>query len=95
MALHPDFEKNCYVQLAASALSTSYEKAADVIQFCASIPDKFQSGCFAQIGYNITAGTPLTQETIKELCLKAPASYQSSCMGKQHQYVPVVPPSQD
>jgi len=49
---YPDFKSDCYVQLAASTLSTIPDQAR-VKKFCEGLEQQFQSACFGQIsGYN-------------------------------------------
>jgi hypothetical protein len=47
----PTFESDCYVQMAASDLSTIPGDTEKVRTFCLSLEQQFQSACLAQVGY--------------------------------------------
>jgi hypothetical protein len=78
-----NFQQNCYVQLVASVLSTSYEKASEAIDFCSTLElEPFQHACLQQIGYNLRYASPMNTEQIRQVCLRAPLSMQSLCQGE-------------
>ena len=79
----PLFERDCYVNLVASELSTVLpEEAANIIPFCSSLDEQYRNSCFSQIGGTLRA-LGAAPEKIEALCNPAPDEYKSKCIGER------------
>lgn len=74
------FQRQCYLQLVASSLSTSKEKAPEVIEYCAELPNEHRTGCLHMAQSILARRHEVSEQRFETLCADVPSSLSGACM---------------